>query len=238
MKPIENSRRAFLFGSAALIGLAAAPARAQWVVVDPTNLAQNILQVAHAVEQISNQIQQIEQQAQMLAGSPLQMSPELSHAIDEASAVFDSASRVSFEAGQVGENLRELYPETYESFDLETVLGRSDAWLAEGRASLERAMEAEARAADGVDRARGDVNRALDASAGADGQTSATQAGNQLLGVIATQLAETQTLLAAQGRALETERMERIAREERAGEIRRRAFPVRGRNVDPARTAF
>lgn len=232
-------RRALLFASAAaLVSVSAPQARAQWVVVDPTNLAQNILQVSHALEQINNQIQQIEQQAQMLARSPLQLSPQLSQAIDDARAVFDAASGVSFEASRVGENLRELYPETFESFDLENVLSRSDRWLAESRASLERAMEAEARAASAVDRARGEVSAALSASSDAEGQTGAVQAGNQLLGLMATQLAETQALLAAQGRALQTERMERLAREQRASEIRRRAFPARRRDVDPARSAF
>lgn len=238
MKVANKSRRAFLAGTAALVALIAAPAEAQLTVIDPTNLAQNILQVSHAIEQINNQIQQIEQQAHMLASSSLQLSPELSAAIENARSVFDAASRVSFEAGQVGANLRELYPDTFASFDLGNVLGQSDEWLAESRASLQRAMEAEARAAGAIGRSRGAVDSALGASARAEGQTSATQAGNQLLGVMATQLAETQALLAAQGRALQTERMERLAREQRAGEIRRRAFPARGRDVSPARTAF
>ncbi len=232
-------RRAFLFVSAAVFAAAMAPqAGAQRVVIDPSNLAQNVLQAARAIEQINNQIRQIEQQAQMLARSPLQLSPQLSAAIDDARAVFDAASGVSFEASRVGETLRELYPETFEDFDLEHVLSRSDQWLAESRASLERAMEAEARAASAVDRARGDVVAALSASSDATGQTGAVQASNQLLGLMATQLAETQALLAAQGRALQTERMERLAREQRASEIRRRAFPTRRRNVDPARSAF
>lgn len=232
-------RRAFLFGSAAAIACLQAPiALAQMAVIDPTNLAQNVMQAARALEQINNQIRQIEQQALMLARSQLQLSPQLTQAIEDARAVFDAASGVSFEANRIGENLRELYPETYQDFDLENVLARSDQWLAESRASLQRAMEAEARAASAINRARGDVNAALSASSGAEGQTGAVQAGNQLLGVMATQLAETQALLAAQGRALQTERMERLAREERATEIRRRAFPARRRTVDPARSAF
>jgi P-type conjugative transfer protein TrbJ len=228
-----------VFGFAALL-VSANPleAGAQRVVIDPSNLAQNLLQAARAIEQINNQIRQIEQQAQMLARSPLQLSPQLSEAIEDARAVFDAASGVSFEAARVGENLRALYPETFETFDLEHVLSRSDQWLAESRASLERAMEAEARAASAVDRARGDVSAALWASSDAPGQTGAVQASNQLLGLMATQLAETQALLAAQGRALQTERMERLAREQRASEIRRRAFPIRRRAVDPARSAF
>jgi P-type conjugative transfer protein TrbJ len=237
MKRREISRRACLFASAA-IALAPATARAELVVVDPTNLAQNILQVAHAVQQINNQIQQIEQQAQMLARSPLQLSPELSQAIDQARQTFQSASEISFEVSRVAEDLRDLYPESFEGFDLEATLARSDQWLAESRASLERSMAAEARAAAAVARAGGDIDAALIASANAEGQTGAAQAGNQLLGLIATQLAETQSLLAAQGRALTTERLERIAREERASEIRRRAFPTRRRDLEPARSAF
>jgi P-type conjugative transfer protein TrbJ len=215
MKRREISRRACLFASAA-IALAPATARAELVVVDPTNLAQNILQVAHAVQQINNQIQQIEQARQ----------------------TFQSASEISFEVSRVAEDLRDLYPESFEGFDLEATLARSDQWLAESRASLERSMAAEARAAAAVARADGDIDAALSASANAEGQTGAAQAGNQLLGLIATQLAETQSLLAAQGRALATERLERIAREERASEIRRRAFPTRRRDVEPARSAF
>ena len=48
----------------------APPAQAQMTVIDPTNLAQNLLQVARALEQINNQIRQIEQQAQMLRAKP------------------------------------------------------------------------------------------------------------------------------------------------------------------------
>jgi P-type conjugative transfer protein TrbJ len=239
MIAFKGHRRAFLFMSAAVLACAQTPlASAQITVIDPTNLAQNILQAARAIEQINNQIRQIEQQAQMLARSPLQLSPELSRSIENARAVFDAASQVSFEAGKVGDSLRELYPDTFRDFDLESVLSQSDQWMSESRVSLTRAMEAEARAAASVAGSRNAVDTALTASAGAEGQTSAAQAGNQLLGVIAAQLAETQAMLAAQGRALETERMERLAREQRAAEIMRRAFPTRGRDVAPARSAF
>ncbi len=118
------------------------------------------------------------------------------------------------------------------------MLQRSDTWLEASRDSLELAMRAEAGAAASVRDARSRIDAALGASAGAEGQTGAAQAGNQLLGVTATQLAEIQTLLAAQGRALATERMERIAREQRASEIRRRAFPAARRTTQPARSAF
>ncbi|MBK8545169.1 MAG: hypothetical protein IPL62_17550 [Caulobacteraceae bacterium] len=174
----------------------------------------------------------------MLRQNPLQLSPELSQSIGEARALFDAAQGLAFEANRVGEDIRTLYPETWESFDLDDVLAQSDQWLAQSRASVERAMEAEARAVQAIERTQGRVDRALASSSDAEGQTGAIQAGNQLLGIQASQLAEIQTLLVAQGRALQTERMERIAREERAREVQRRAFPTQSTAPEPARSAF
>lgn len=217
----------------------ASPAYAQRIVYDPTNYAQNLLSAARALEQIRNQIAQIEQAAAMLRQNPLQLSPELSQSIGEARRLLASAQGLAFEVESMGEDIRALYPETWEQFDLESVLGQSDRWMAESRQSLERAMAAEANAARSIQRAQGQIDRALQSSAQSEGQTGAVQAGNQLLGIQASQLAEIHALLAAQGRALQTERMERLAREERAREIQRRAFPTQNsRATEPARSAF
>jgi type IV secretion system protein TrbJ len=215
------------------------PARAQMAVIDPTNLAQNLLQATRALEQINNQIRQIEQATAMLRANPLQLSPELSQSVSEARALFDSAQGIAFQIEGLSDNLRTLYPETWEDFDLEGVLGQSRRWEVESRASLERAMAAEARAAQSIAGTRGRIDQALQSSSGSDGQTGAIQAGNQLLGIQASQLAEIHALLIAQGRALETERMERLARDERGREIQRRAFPTQSTaTTAPARSAF
>ncbi len=221
-----------------LIIAPAPPARAI-TVIDPTNLAQNLLQATRALEQINNQIRQIEQATAMLRQNPLQLSPELSQSIDQARDLFRSAQGIAFEVDQLGDDLRTLYPETWEDFDLDTIMSQSDRWMAESRRSLQRAMEAEARAAERIEQTRGRIDRALQSSSGAEGQTGAIQASNQLLGIQASQLAEIHALLIAQGRALETERMERIAREGRAREIQRRAFPIEADQApNAARSAF
>jgi P-type conjugative transfer protein TrbJ len=222
------------------VALARAPsARAQWVVVDPANLAQSIIQVASMIEQVSNQVQQIEQAAAMLQQNPLQLSPELSQTIGETRSLFQSVEGLAFEAKDLGRELRTLYPETWDAYALGDVLAQSERWMQESRSSLERAMQAEARAAESIEQTRGRIDRALQSSSSAEGQTGAVQAGNQLLGVQAQQLTEIHALLIAQGRALETERMERLAREERAREIQRRAFPsVASPPTTPARSAF
>jgi P-type conjugative transfer protein TrbJ len=233
-------RSLVMFGFAAIVAVTPmAPAHAQMTVIDPTNLAQNLLQATRALQQINNQIRQIEQATQMLRQNPLQLSPELTQSISEARELFNTAQGIAFEVNQVGENLRTLYPETWEDFDLAGVLQQSERWEQESRASLQRAMEAEARAARSIEGSRNRIDRALQSSSSAEGQTGAIQASNQLLGVTASQLAEIHALLIAQGRALETERMERLAREERAREIQRRAFPTETtRSTEPARTAF
>ena len=226
--------------SAALVAALAIaqPAQAQRIVYDPTNYAQNLLQAARALEQIRNQVRQIEQATAMLRQNPLQLSPELSQSIAEARGLFETARGIAFEVDRIGGDIRELYPETWEEFDLDEIMARSDRWLEESRQSVERAMQAEARAARSIEQARGHIDRALQSSSGAEGQTGAIQAGNQLLGVTAGQLAEIHALLVAQGRALETERMERLAREERGREIQRRAFPTETTATAPARSAF
>ena len=233
------NRRTLLLLGAALLAVPVLPAHAQLPVIDPANLAQSIIQAAHMVEQINNQVAQLRNQAQMLARNPLQLSPELSRSIDEARALFETAEGIAFDIRRIGADLEALYPATWEDFDLEGVLAQSDRWMRESRASLQTAMEMEARAAQSIGQSRERIATALGSSASAEGQTSAVQAGNQLLGIQATQLTEIHALLIAQGRALEAERMERLAREERAGEIRRRAFPSTRRDTPPpARTAF
>lgn len=175
----------------------------------------------------------------MLARNPLQLSPELSRSIDEARALFETAEGIAFDIRRLGADLEALYPQTWEDYDLAGVLRQSDRWIDQSRFSLQTAMEMEARAAQSIGQSRERIANALGSSASAEGQTSAVQAGNQLLGIQATQLSEIHALLIAQGRALQAERMERLAREERAGEIRRRAFPSTRRDAPPpARDAF
>ncbi len=239
MKRKWTTRIAALALSLAVGMQPAPPATAQIPVIDPANLVQSIMQVTHMVEQVRNQVRQIEQATAMLRQNPLQLSPEISRSIGEARALFESVQGIAFEANQLGEELRTLYPATWEDYDLERVLGQSDLWMRESRASLQRAMAAEASAAERIEQTRGRIDRALQSSGSAEGQTGAIQASNQLLGIQASQLAEIHALLIVQGRSLETERMERLAREERSREIQRRAFPTeRPGELTPAQTAF
>ena len=68
---VRRSRAALLAATALSLPLwfspvLVAPAAAQWIVYDPTNYAQNVLQAARALQQINNQITSLQNEAQML----------------------------------------------------------------------------------------------------------------------------------------------------------------------------
>lgn len=68
---LRRSRAALLSASifavpVALSPVLTTPAAAQWVVYDPTNYAQNVLQAARALQQINNQITSLQNEAQSL----------------------------------------------------------------------------------------------------------------------------------------------------------------------------
>jgi P-type conjugative transfer protein TrbJ len=176
----------------------------------------------------------------MLQSPGVELSPELSASIRRARDLLQQAEGLRQNAETIGDDLRELYPEDTASFDIDRLLRHSDRWLAESRDSVEALMTVSASASsDGLDDADSAMRRALQASANAEGQTSAEQATTQAIGVLSAQIAQLQALQAAQARALATERLERVAREERARELRRRAFPTDvGQSTQPVTPRF
>jgi type IV secretion system protein TrbJ len=53
-------------GGIAVLARADTPARAQWIVFDPTNYAQNVLTAARELQQVNNEIQSLQNQATSL----------------------------------------------------------------------------------------------------------------------------------------------------------------------------
>jgi len=204
----------------------APPAHAQEVVYDPTNHVENIIQAARALEQINNQLTSLANEARMLTQLDLQLSPELSQSIGAARQLLEQARGIRQNLDTIAEDMAALYPQDMRNVDLDALLTQSDRWVAQSRASVETLMEASAASTGQLGDAQSGMERALSASGSAEGQTGAIQASTQALGVLSAQIAQLQQLQAAQARALASERLEQIAREERAREVRRRAFPT------------
>jgi P-type conjugative transfer protein TrbJ len=238
-RPLASALAAALLAATSMTAPPLAPEAHAITVIDPSNLAQNVIQAARALEQVKNQIESLANEARMLARLDLQLAPELTQSIQAARDLLDQARGIRQNIDTIVEEMRTLYPEDLRDLDLETLLTQSDRWLAESRAATENLAQIGAAGVRGLGDAQSGMNRALQASAGAEGQTAAMQATTQAIGVLSVQLAELQALQAAQARALAAERLERIAREERAREIRRRAFPTdNASNATPATPRF
>lgn len=67
MSVLRALRKGLVPGAGLLGAGPFSPAAAQWTVIDPSNLKQNIAQVVHAIEQVNKQRLQIEYQLQALA---------------------------------------------------------------------------------------------------------------------------------------------------------------------------
>lgn len=221
--------------AACVTGALLAPsAEAQRIVYDPTNHGENLLQAARALEQINNQLSSLANEARMLKALDLQLSPELSGSIGAARQLLQQARGIRQNLDTISADMAVLYPDDLSRLDLDRLLRQSDAWVEQSRASVETLMEASAASTGQLGEAQSVMERALNASASAEGQTSAIQASTQALGVLSAQVAQLQQLQAAQARALASERLEQIAREERAREVRRRAFPTQVSSEAPA----
>jgi type IV secretion system protein TrbJ len=209
------------------------------VVYDPTNHVENVLQAARALEQINHQLTSLANEARMLSQLDLQLAPELTQSIGAARQLLEQARGIRQNLDTISHDMAALYPEDMAHLDLDGLLRQSDQWVEQSRASVETLMQASAASTGALGSTQSTMDRALSASAGAQGQTSAIQAQTQALGVLSAQLAELQQLQAAEARALASERLEQIAREERAREVRRRAFPTTvSSDAPPAQTRF
>ncbi len=116
-----------------LLAIAAAPslmtampaAQAQWVVIDPTNLAQNILTAARTLEQINNQILQLQNEAQMLMNQARNLTSldfsalnELRSALSATNQLIQQAQGLAFNVAQMETEFARLYPDAYTASDL------------------------------------------------------------------------------------------------------------------------
>ena len=96
-------------------------------------------------------------------------------------------------------------------------------------AALQDALRVQATVVGNLDTNRTQMSALIGASQGASGALQASQAGNQLLGLQAQQLADLIAAVAAQGRAQNIETAQRVAAQDQGREqIRRFLAPGRG----------
>lgn len=85
-------------------------ADAQWVVIDPSNLAQNIMQVAHAIEQINNQRLQIENQIRALRKLGTHNWREIQELFQQLDLLMRQGQALGYSLANLDEQFRETFP--------------------------------------------------------------------------------------------------------------------------------
>ncbi len=213
---------------------------AQWVVIDPTNLAQNLMTAANTLEQISNQIKQLQNEAQSLMNEAKNLTnldfsalSELRSVLAATNQLIQQAQGLSFNVQQMETQFTSLYPQSFSTTvsSAQMVLDARKRWnntLEALRTSTKMQAQAVQNFASDEQTLTDLVNR----SQSAMGALQAMQATNQLLALQARQSIQSQQLQLTQDRASALELARQAAAVERGREVTRR-FIGSGTNYTP-----
>lgn len=197
--------------------LAASPAPAQQVVFDPRNHIENALQAARQLESLANE-------ARSLAASPYSHLTQNSQSLRDMAELARTARGLAASVDGLERQFRDLYPDDLASADLTRLLEQRQARTAAARRTAEDVARTAAeleRLSQGRDRR---LTGALTASETAQGQTAAVQSTNQMLAVLAEDLAALRTLTLAQSRLLAEATAREAADRASGDEARRRRW--------------
>jgi P-type conjugative transfer protein TrbJ len=213
--------RLALAASAAVLALATAtvPARAQWIVFDPTNFSQNVLTAARELQQINNEILSLENQATMLinqaknlASLPYSALTQLEQSITQTEQLLAQAQRIAYSVTSIDQAFTQAYPQAYSSStsSLQLLAGAQTRWQ-NSLAAFQDAMRVQAGAVQNLDSTRTQIDALISSSQSATGALQAAQSGNQLSALQTKQLADLTAVMAAIARAQSLEGARTVA---------------------------
>jgi P-type conjugative transfer protein TrbJ len=186
-----------------------APARAQMIVYDPSNYAQNVLQAARALQQINNQITSLQNQSQMLlnqaknlTGLPYSSLQTIAQSLARTQQLLNEAQRLGYDVNQIDQAFQRLYPQGYTgaSSSQQLVSDAKERWQ-NSQDAYQDALRVQAGVVGNLDTTRTETDALVSSSQSAVGALQAAQAGNQLVALQTRQLADLTAVIAAQSRA-------------------------------------
>ena len=229
-----------LFVTLTVFSLLVPPAQAQWAVIDASNLVQNMLTAARALQQINNQIQSLQNEAAMLEtmGKNLQSLDvnslgEMTAALSQINSLMNQAGGITFNVNATNAAFQQQFPSSYGS-TLTTSQTLSDAqtrWQS-AMSAYQQTMLVQAQIDQNVQADATTLSTLVTASQGAVGSLQASQAANQLIALSTKQQLQIQTLMAAQYRA-EALDQARKAQSEAAGQAMTTQFLGSGTAYTP-----
>ena len=208
---IMRRLRAGLIAGVAAFSIVAVsvPARAQWIVFDPTNYAQNILTAARELQQVNNEIQMLENQAtslinqaRNLASLPYSSLAQLQQQITQTQQLLAQAQRIAYSVSTIDQAFTQTYPQAYSgSTSSQQLLTDAQTRWQNALASFQDTMRVQAGVVTNLNTTRTQVNALVSSSQSATGALQAAQSGNQLVALQTTQLADLTALMASIARA-------------------------------------
>ncbi len=187
------------------------------IVIDPTNLAQNILTAARSLEQINNQIEQLQNEAAMLKNQAedllsldIDVSAELKRIMDDIFRLTEEAEAISYKVEETERVFKTHYPKEYEDWS-STEMAEAAEWQWEtSRAAYQDTLVMQSRIVQAVKIDTDVLDDLVGASQSATGNLAVQQAGNQLTALGIKQDMQLQQLMATQYRAEALERARRL----------------------------
>jgi type IV secretion system protein TrbJ len=220
--------RRLLAVGAATFTLAAVsiPARAQWIVFDPTNYTQNVLTAARALEQVNNGIQSLKNQAtslineaRNLASLPYSALEQLQQSISQTQQLLTQAQRIAYDVNSIDQAFTRAYPQSYSSStsSQQLLMDAQTRWQ-NSLAGFQDAMRVQAGVVQNLDRTRAQIDNLVSSSQSAMGALQAAQSGNQLIALQTNQLADITAVMASIARAQSLESARTVASQAQARE--------------------
>ena len=203
-------RAALAAGVAALtFATANVPARAQWIVYDPTNFSQNVLTAARELQQVNQNIQSLENQATMLinqaknlASLPYSSLAQLEASIQRTEQLLMQAQNIAYSVTTIDQAFTQVYPQSYSGSTSNTqMLADAQTRWQNARAGYQDSMNVQAGVVQNLQNAQTQISALVSSSQSASGALQAAQSGNQIMGLAAQQLADLTGVIAAMARA-------------------------------------
>jgi P-type conjugative transfer protein TrbJ len=210
--------------AAATLGVASAPAHAQWIVFDPNNFAQNVLTAARELQQVNNEIQSLENEATMLinqarnlASLPYSSLAQLEQSISQTQQLLSQAQRIAYSVTTIDQAFTQTYPQAYSgSTSSQQLVADAQTRWQNSLAGFQDAMRVQAGVVQNLDSTRTQINALVSSSQSATGALQAAQSGNQLVALQTKQLADLTAVMAAIARAQSLEGARNVESQEQA----------------------
>ena len=231
--------RRWLMTTSAALALAATslvsaptPASAQLAVVD----VKSLLQAKKAFDQATSQLNALKAQIEKLKTDVTQ---PLGSINQQALQLLQQAQAIGYNSQNLAGQFATLYPSDLTGQSFAQLQTRLRSWDDNSRLTLQDSMRVQNLLVQSQGTTAAAVSGAVAASQDANGQTAATQATNQLLAAVSSQLQGLQTILVTQARTQDTilAQQQAALTAARAESARHNAYtPVHGTFTD--RTSF